>query len=62
MKIMLKWMRGKKMLKQLCQHVGSTKKFLMGTPEDTVPEEPDRSPKVKVQTQKRSRKGKKLAA
>ncbi|GKV04093.1 hypothetical protein SLEP1_g16301 [Rubroshorea leprosula] len=28
MKIMLKWMRGRKMLKLLCNHVGNNKKFL----------------------------------
>ncbi|GAB4835064.1 hypothetical protein Ancab_033332 [Ancistrocladus abbreviatus] len=36
MKIMLKWMRGRKMLKQFYQHVGSNKRFLLGT----LPEEP----------------------
>ncbi|KAF3436409.1 hypothetical protein FNV43_RR23501 [Rhamnella rubrinervis] len=34
MKIMLKWMRGRKMLKLLCNHVGSNKKFLLAVPED----------------------------
>lgn len=35
MKIMLKWMRGRKMLKLFCTHVGSSKKFLHCTlPED----------------------------
>lgn len=62
MKIMLKWMRGKKLVKQICQHVGSSKKFLVCTPEHTPPEQPDGSPKVKLQTGKRSKKGKKLAA
>lgn len=36
MKIMLKWMRGRKMLKLICNHVGSSKKFL----HCTLPEEP----------------------
>ncbi|PIN18693.1 hypothetical protein CDL12_08634 [Handroanthus impetiginosus] len=35
MKLMLKWMRGRSMLKQICQHVGSNKKFLL----TTLPEE-----------------------
>ncbi|KAA8526048.1 hypothetical protein F0562_007852 [Nyssa sinensis] len=36
MKIMLKWMRGRKMLKLFCNRVGSSKKFL----HCTLPEEP----------------------
>ncbi|KAL5831502.1 hypothetical protein ACOSQ4_016856 [Xanthoceras sorbifolium] len=36
MKIMLKWMRGRQMLKLLCNQVGSSKKFL----HTTLPEEP----------------------
>ncbi|KAL9439731.1 hypothetical protein AB3S75_025232 [Citrus x aurantiifolia] len=36
MKIMLKWMRGRKMLKLFCNGVGSNKKFL----HSTLPEEP----------------------
>ncbi|KAL5576500.1 hypothetical protein UlMin_018199 [Ulmus minor] len=31
LKLMLKWMRGRKMLKQLCNQVGSNKKFLLTT-------------------------------
>ncbi|EEF43495.1 uncharacterized protein LOC8278490 [Ricinus communis] len=59
MKIMLKWMRGRKMLKFFCNHVGSSKKFL----HSTLPEEP-RSDQSKVlsepnlQTEKPSRKRK----
>lgn len=37
MKIMLKWMRGRKMLKLMCHQVGSGKKFL----HSTLPEEPE---------------------
>ncbi|EPS65136.1 hypothetical protein M569_09645, partial [Genlisea aurea] len=29
MKLMLKWMRGRSMLKQICNHIGSSKKFLL---------------------------------
>ncbi|KAL3834877.1 hypothetical protein ACJIZ3_009613 [Penstemon smallii] len=36
MKLMLKWMMGRSMLKQICTHVGSAKKFLL----TTLPEEP----------------------
>ncbi|WCJ26683.1 hypothetical protein M5689_008485 [Euphorbia peplus] len=36
MKIMLKWMRGRKLLKLFCNQVGNTKKFL----HCTLPEEP----------------------
>ncbi|XP_047341629.1 uncharacterized protein LOC124945273 [Impatiens glandulifera] len=36
MKIMLKWMRGKNMLKLLCQHIGNNKKFM----HTTLPEDP----------------------
>ncbi|KAL3497982.1 hypothetical protein ACH5RR_040714 [Cinchona calisaya] len=36
MKLMLKWMRGRNMLRQFCNHVGSCKKFMLST----LPEEP----------------------
>ncbi|PKI69484.1 hypothetical protein CRG98_010117 [Punica granatum] len=42
MKIMLKWMRGRKMLKLLCNNVGSNKKFL----HTTLPEEPQKDQPV----------------
>ncbi|KAM3396491.1 hypothetical protein P3S68_000003 [Capsicum galapagoense] len=36
MKLMLKWMRGRNMLKQFCHHVGSSKKFMLSAlPEKT---------------------------
>ncbi|GMH15963.1 hypothetical protein Nepgr_017804 [Nepenthes gracilis] len=39
LKIMLKWMRGRKLLKQFCQLVGSNKKFLLCTlPEEAPPQ------------------------
>ncbi|KAK6915730.1 hypothetical protein RJ641_020847 [Dillenia turbinata] len=55
MKLMLKWMRGRKMLKLLCNHIGSSKKFL----HSTLPEEPQTAPskdvpEQKLQTEKRS--------
>jgi hypothetical protein len=57
---MLKWMRGRKMLKLLCNHIGSSKKFLL----TTLPEEPEteqlKSPSsLKLQTEKPSIKRKK---
>lgn len=60
MKIMLKWMRGRKMLKLFCNHVGSSKKFL----HCTLPEDPEiaqlrSSLEHKPQTKKRSTKRKK---
>ncbi|PIN18694.1 hypothetical protein CDL12_08635 [Handroanthus impetiginosus] len=36
MKLMLEWMRGRSMPKQICQPVGSNKKFLL----TALPEEP----------------------
>ncbi|GLU17653.1 hypothetical protein SLE2022_340110 [Rubroshorea leprosula] len=61
MKIMLKWMRGRKMLKLLCNHVGNNKKFL----HCTLPEEPHHVEKLQelnLQTEKPSRKGKRQRA
>ncbi|XP_059434907.1 uncharacterized protein LOC132167887 [Corylus avellana] len=60
LKLMLKWMRGRKMLKLLCNHIGSSKKFLL----TTLPEEPGteqlKSPSsLKRQTEKPSIKRKK---
>ncbi|GAV75128.1 hypothetical protein CFOL_v3_18607, partial [Cephalotus follicularis] len=59
MKIMLKWMRGRKMLKLFCNQVGSNKKFLHCTlPED--PEQPQSSLESEQQkTKKPPIKGKK---
>ncbi|XP_022733912.1 uncharacterized protein LOC111287550 [Durio zibethinus] len=60
MKIMLKWMRGRQMLKLFCNQVGSSKKFL----HCTLPEEPQTDllkgpPQLELQTKKPSTKGKK---
>ncbi|KAG6405394.1 hypothetical protein SASPL_132983 [Salvia splendens] len=61
MKIMLKWMRGRSMLKQICNQVGSNKKFLV----TTYPEEPltadqvINSPEVKPKTLKPSKSDRK---
>lgn len=64
MKIMLKWMRGRSMLKQICNQVGSNKKFLV----TTLPEEPQTdqviiyyTPEVKPKTQKPSKSDRKRA-
>ncbi|GLT30521.1 hypothetical protein SLA2020_053170 [Shorea laevis] len=61
MKIMLKWMRGRKMLKLLCNHVGNSKKFL----HCTLPEEPHHIEKLKdlnLHAEKPSKKGKRRSA
>ncbi|PIA34982.1 hypothetical protein AQUCO_03700321v1 [Aquilegia coerulea] len=61
MKLMLKWMRGRKMLKLFCNQVGSNKKFL----HSTLPEEPhgqsSNTLEVKLETEKPSMKRKKLS-
>ncbi|VVA19256.1 PREDICTED: unknown [Prunus dulcis] len=60
MKIMLKWMRGRKMLKLFPNQVGSTKKFLLcSLPEDPEVTEFRTSSAVKVQNRKPSVKRKK---
>ncbi|KMT00877.1 hypothetical protein BVRB_9g221500 [Beta vulgaris subsp. vulgaris] len=59
MKIMLKWMRGKKMLKQVCQNIGSNKKFLLCTPQDSQAVQSTGSPRVKLRTEKSSKLRKK---
>ncbi|KAK1304606.1 hypothetical protein QJS10_CPB11g01882 [Acorus calamus] len=41
MKIMLKWMMGKRMLQLFCTRAGNSKKFLLSTlPEDTKTTQP----------------------
>ncbi|KAF5734931.1 Tumor necrosis factor receptor superfamily member 21 [Tripterygium wilfordii] len=60
MKIMLKWMRGRKMLKLFCNQVGNSKKFLHCTlPEDPQTEQSNSQPEIKLQTRKSSSKKKK---
>ncbi|PON40669.1 tumor necrosis factor receptor family protein [Parasponia andersonii] len=55
MKLLLKWMRGRKMLKLWCNQVGSSKKFLLSTlPEDPKVEQLRREAEVKLQTKKPS--------
>ncbi|KAJ4955018.1 hypothetical protein NE237_011801 [Protea cynaroides] len=54
MKIMLKWMRGRKMLKLLCNHVGSSKKFLLSTPEELQAAGQSVTLKPKLETEKPS--------
>ncbi|KAH9622055.1 hypothetical protein KSS87_004390 [Heliosperma pusillum] len=60
MKLMLKWMRGKKIIRQICQQVGSNKKFLLCTPDAAQAELEARALEVKVPTaKKKSQKRKK---
>ncbi|KAL1556361.1 hypothetical protein AAHA92_11997 [Salvia divinorum] len=62
MKIMLKWMRGRSMLKQICNQVGSNKKFLVTTyPEEPQTDQVVNSPEVKPKTQKPSKSDRKRA-
>ncbi|KAL9244791.1 hypothetical protein vseg_018517 [Gypsophila vaccaria] len=53
MKLMLKWMRGKKMIRQICQQVGSNKKFLLCTPDAAQAELAARALEVKKPTAKK---------
>ncbi|XP_059662084.1 uncharacterized protein LOC132308112 [Cornus florida] len=60
MKIMLKWMRGRNMLKLFCNRVGSTKKFLHCTlPEEPQTEQSKAALELQLQTEKPSMKRKK---
>ncbi|XP_057510910.1 uncharacterized protein LOC130793299 [Actinidia eriantha] len=60
MKIMLKWMRGRNMLKLFCNRVGSSKKFLHCTlPEEPQPDQSKSSVELKLQIGKPSTKRKK---
>ncbi|KAK4422962.1 hypothetical protein Salat_1878800 [Sesamum alatum] len=53
MKLVLKWMRGRSMLKQICNHVGSSKKFLLTTlPEEPQLNKPDNSTELKLKGEK----------
>ncbi|CAO2815777.1 unnamed protein product [Amaranthus hypochondriacus] len=52
LKIMLKWMRGKRMLTQVCQQVGSNKKFLLCTPQDSQAVKATGAARVKLRTEK----------
>ncbi|XP_021900384.1 uncharacterized protein LOC110816483 [Carica papaya] len=62
MKIMLKWMRGRKMLKLFCNQIGSNKKFLHCTlPEEPQSDQSKTASELKLQTKKplTKKKGKK---
>uniref|UniRef100_A0A2P2JD90 Uncharacterized protein n=1 Tax=Rhizophora mucronata TaxID=61149 RepID=A0A2P2JD90_RHIMU len=54
MKLMLKWMRGRKVLKLLCSHVGSSKKFLYSILPDELQTDKSKGPaELKLHTEKR---------
>ncbi|AAF36742.1 hypothetical protein AtNW77_Chr1g0075501 [Arabidopsis thaliana] len=56
MKLLLKWMRGKKMLKLICNQVGSSKKFFHTVlPEDPLQEQPAAPIENKKQAVKKKR-------
>ncbi|XP_011070322.1 uncharacterized protein LOC105156007 [Sesamum indicum] len=60
MKLVLKWMRGRSMLKQICNHVGSSKKFLLTTlPEEPQLNKPDSSMERKLKSEKPKKLNKK---
>ncbi|KAL8496949.1 hypothetical protein ACS0TY_020580 [Phlomoides rotata] len=53
MKIMVKWMRGRSMLKLFCNQVGSTKKFLLTTrPDEPLANQPNSSMELKPKSEK----------
>ncbi|XP_073133148.1 uncharacterized protein [Henckelia pumila] len=55
MKLMLQWMRGRSMLKLMCNGVGSSKKFLL----TSLPEEPQQNqPDISMEQKPKSRKPK----
>ncbi|KAK7834726.1 hypothetical protein CFP56_024198 [Quercus suber] len=59
LKLMLKWMRGRKMLKLFCNQTGSNKKFLLCTlPEDPQIAQFIKNSELKLQTEKPSIKRK----
>lgn len=59
LKLMLKWMRGRKMLKLFCNQIGSNKKFLLCTlPEDPQIAQFIKNSELKSQTEKPSIKRK----
>lgn len=61
MKLMLKWMRGRNMLKQVCHHVGSSKKFLLSAlPDKTQINQANNLLEVKIKMEKPQVKGKSL--
>lgn len=63
MKLMLKWMRGRSMLKLMCNGVGSNKKFLLTSlPEEPGQNQPDSSMEQKPKSGKPSKLNKKKRA
>ncbi|KAJ8764894.1 hypothetical protein K2173_010359 [Erythroxylum novogranatense] len=59
MKIMLKWMRGRKALKLLCNHIGSNKKFLYCALTDERRTDQRKTPsELNLQTEKTINEGK----
>lgn len=61
MKIMLKWMRGRSMLKQVCNRVGNNKRFLVSTYSSEGPqvEETNNSPELTPKPNARKKSAKK---
>ncbi|XP_074312812.1 uncharacterized protein LOC141648207 [Silene latifolia] len=59
MKLMLKWMRGKKIIRQICQQSGNNKKFLLCTPDAAQAEQEARALEVKVPTAKKKSQNRK---
>ncbi|XP_022958708.1 uncharacterized protein LOC111459852 [Cucurbita moschata] len=55
MKLLLKWMRGRKMLQLFCNQVGSNKKFLLATPDDPRAEELKSASEPVVQRRKKQK-------
>ncbi|KAG8382527.1 hypothetical protein BUALT_Bualt05G0086700 [Buddleja alternifolia] len=62
MKLLLKWMQGRSMLKQICNHVGSTKKFFLTTlPDGPQLDQSNSSMDLKIKSGKRQNSNKKRA-
>ncbi|CAA0838085.1 Unknown protein [Striga hermonthica] len=62
LKLMLKWMRGRRMLKQICNHIGSTKKFLLTTlPEEPQSSQPNNPQELKPKSEKVPKSNKRQA-
>ena len=58
MKLMLKWMTGRSMLKQTCNHVGSSKKFVLSTlPEESQVNQPKNSVDMVLKCENPNTKG-----
>nr|XP_027083977.1 uncharacterized protein LOC113706302 [Coffea arabica] len=58
MKLMLKWMTGRSMLKQTCNHVGSSKKFVLSTlPDESQVNQPKNSVDMVLKSENPNTKG-----